>query len=281
MRSRVSSQAKNDVLRSVRRALDVLDLLALHPEGLPIKRIASELQLNISTCYHLVNSLLEGGYVSRDDETACVRLSLKVAYLSNSVALRVSDRPEWKPLRPLLYQLTESTHAASYLALWQDGDTVIQSIVEGPDAEKVQELYVGFRGGSHLHALGRALLAAGGEQALERYADQPAVARKIREKLVDLDALRRVLDATRRRGYALDLEEFRAGTCCVGVPFVLEGTTAHPRVIASIAVSLSAEQYALHSRNIIREVMRASAEAEARLGLRMITPGEPQTSCFY
>ena len=228
MRSHAPPHAKNDTLRSVRRALDVLDLLAAHPEGLPIKRIACDLRLNISTCYHLLNTLMASGYVQRDPETSMIRLGLKVASLSNSLALRVSDQPEWKPLRPLLYDLTEATHAASYLALWQDGDTVIQSIVEWPDAEKVPELYVGFRGGSHMHALGRALLSVGGHDALQQYMQHPGIAAKIQQHALNLDALRRILDETRTRGFSLDLEEFKPGICYVGAP-----VTAKPEFNAS------------------------------------------------
>ena len=263
MDSDAAAGRKGDSLRSVRRALEVLDLLADYPDGLLIKRISRELHLNISTTYHLLNTLLEAGYVERDPETSAMRLGGRVAFLSNSVAERAGAEL-WKPVRPLLYRLTETTQAASYLASWESGDTEIQAIAEGPNAEKVPELYVGFRGSSHLHALGRALLAAGGEPALAQYLAHATVDAGEAPQ-VDAAALARLVAETRERGYALDLEEFKPGVCCISIAVRPHGYRREERPLAAIAISLPPRDFIRHRDWLVRQVVKISEDMSCLL----------------
>jgi DNA-binding IclR family transcriptional regulator len=49
---------KGDRLQTVQRALRVLGLLAWHPQGLIVRQISKALELNLSTYYHLLNTLV-------------------------------------------------------------------------------------------------------------------------------------------------------------------------------------------------------------------------------
>lgn len=63
--SALVTDEKGDILQSVQRALRVLNLIAEHPEGLSARQISYALSLNISTCYHILNTLLVAGYLDR------------------------------------------------------------------------------------------------------------------------------------------------------------------------------------------------------------------------
>jgi hypothetical protein len=52
------SGQKGDLVHSVQRALSVLNLVAEHPQGLSAREISARLCLHISTCYHVLNTLL-------------------------------------------------------------------------------------------------------------------------------------------------------------------------------------------------------------------------------
>ena len=52
-----------ELLGTVRRALRVLDYLAESEAPVPIKQLAAELELNISSAYHVMNTLAVDGYV--------------------------------------------------------------------------------------------------------------------------------------------------------------------------------------------------------------------------
>ncbi len=261
MSSSVHYGRRSDEVRSVSHALDMLELLAEHPEGLLIKAISLKLHYNLSTCYHLLNTLLAAEYVERDPDTGLIRIGPKVALLSNTVTSRLSDAETWKPIRPLLYRLTESTQAASYLAAWQHDQIVVQAIVEGPNAEKIPGIYVGYRDAADTHALGRVLLSFGAPDAVGRYLSGRAAEAPGLSDDTYIDRMQRIFAEVRRSGYGLDLEELVPGTCCVSAPIILPGRRGSPHAVASLAVSLPAPHYLHHREWIVRQVLKISAEA--------------------
>jgi DNA-binding IclR family transcriptional regulator len=54
-----------DLIRSVSRALRIIEEVAGSPRPLPVKVIARRCQLRLSTAYHLVRTLCYEGYLER------------------------------------------------------------------------------------------------------------------------------------------------------------------------------------------------------------------------
>lgn len=53
----------HDLITSLQRGLTILELLANEPEGLIAKSISLRSGIHLSTCYHLLNTLIVAGYV--------------------------------------------------------------------------------------------------------------------------------------------------------------------------------------------------------------------------
>jgi len=185
----LTPDVKGDVLQTVQRALRVLSLVAEHPRGLTVRQISAALDLNISTCYHLLNTLVVSGYLDRPPHQQIYLLGLQIAYLNNAflkgvaaqeTASQVEDT-DWPPgwsaswlvgqLRAMMYRLTEQTQEPSYLSCWRFGEVLLLAIVEAPRAPKVTGLYVGYQGPAHCHALGKVLLAYSDPAFVDRYLD--------------------------------------------------------------------------------------------------------------
>src|SRR3954468_14710333 len=67
----------SDLIRSVSRALRVLESVGRAPRGLTVKQIARRCQLTVATTYHLVRTLAYEGYViRREDGTYVVGLEI-------------------------------------------------------------------------------------------------------------------------------------------------------------------------------------------------------------
>lgn len=97
-------RAKKDLIGSVQRALRIMELLARYPEGLNSKQIGLKLQLNLSTCYHLLNTLEYAGYLIKDPNTQLFRLSGKIGYTAFAQA---SPAQLVKQLAPHVQNLQE------------------------------------------------------------------------------------------------------------------------------------------------------------------------------
>ena len=69
-------------IQSVDRAIDVLEVLAHSGGELPLKAIAQKTGLNVSTCHHLLATLVNRGYVSRSKLGRLYFIGSKVSELS-------------------------------------------------------------------------------------------------------------------------------------------------------------------------------------------------------
>lgn len=105
---------KKDLIGSVQRALTIMELLAQSPTGLNAKQISLLTQLNLATCYHLLNTLIASGYIIKDSERLTFHLSSKIGYTSHG---KVSPAQLVKQLTPQVQSLQEATHETAYLSL--------------------------------------------------------------------------------------------------------------------------------------------------------------------
>ncbi len=276
--STLPSGEKGDLLHSVQRALRVLSLVAEHPQGLSARDISHALCLNISTCYHILNTLVASGYLDRYPHSQIYLLGPQIPFLNNAFvqglasqeSLSRSEDEVWSTvpslvgrLRSVLYRLTEQTQEPSYLACWRYGEIVLQAIVEAPRAAKVTKLYVGYRGQAHSHALGKVLLAYSDLALVERYLDvhplTPLGPNTIVQRSKFVDELNDIV----RHGYSIDREEFSNDTCCIAAPiFAPEG-----QVVAALAISFTPNALAKRAEWLIAQVVRAANHARAELRL--------------
>src|ERR1700730_6241983 len=121
----LAPDVKGDELQTEQRALRVLSLVAEHPQGLTVRQISIALELNISTCYHLLNTLVVSGYLDRPPHQQIYLLGPQIPSLNNAFVLGLAmqgtaadvEDTSWPPgwsaswlvgrLRSVLYRLTE------------------------------------------------------------------------------------------------------------------------------------------------------------------------------
>jgi DNA-binding IclR family transcriptional regulator len=272
---------KGDLVHSVQRALSVLNLVAEHPQGLPAHEISTRLCLNISTCYHLLNTLLAGGYLDRHPHSKKYLLGPQIPFLNNAFVHSMAKQDDVTGagskgkvlptalasstlinlIRPILYRLTEQTQEPSYMASWRYGEFVLQAIVEAPQATKITKLYVGYREQAHSNALGKVLLAYSDPAFVDSYLDtHPLTAsgpNTILQKSRFIDELNDIV----RQGYAIDREELLPGICCIAAPiFAPQG-----QVVAALSISLSTTSLEKRAEWLIAQVVRAANHARAEL----------------
>jgi len=153
-------------------------------------------------------------------------LRLGYAYLS-STALPTR-------LQPYLERISEETGESSSAAVL-DGDEIVYIARAATRRIMSIGLGVGSRLPAYCTSLGRAILAYQSPETLEAYLKRVRLEPRTPKTITDRDALRDVLEATRRQGYAMVNEELELGLRSIAVPLVQKNGQV------SIALNISAQ----------------------------------------
>lgn len=216
------------------RALRVLRYLAGQPDPVTLERLASALDLPRSTAYHLVNAMIDEGFVAHlVDEH---RYGLGVAafevgsgYARQEPLQRISRRP--------LATLVDTVGHSAHLAVLHGRD-VLYVLEERAPGRPPLVTDVGVRLPAHLTASGRAILAAlPPSQVRALYPDKAAFVDRHGLGPTSPSTLRAVLAETRQRGYAVEEGEVTPGLASVAAA-VLDHN-GHP--LAGVAVTFPAD----------------------------------------
>ncbi|GAA1667669.1 IclR family transcriptional regulator C-terminal domain-containing protein [Nonomuraea maheshkhaliensis] len=144
----------SDLIRSVSRALRVLEEVSRADRPLSVKVIARRCGLNLSTSYHLVRTLCYEGYLHRRPDGDYM-IGSKVAERFHEM-LEAFERPP-RAAEVLRQLAAESGHTA-YLAQLTDARLVVVDVAEGPLSPWLEDLQAGLETAPHATALGKALL---------------------------------------------------------------------------------------------------------------------------
>ena len=151
--------------QSLRRAFKILDLVSRR-EGLTAKLLARELDVSLSTCYHLINTLTEEGYLEKASPRGGYRLGRTIPTLH---ARRSKEDLDFT-VEVVVEELAQKTGRCAYLEVLLDG-TVTAHLVKSPLKNPPEGIVQGFHGASHALALGKVLVAGSGTKGVEDYVE--------------------------------------------------------------------------------------------------------------
>jgi DNA-binding IclR family transcriptional regulator len=231
-----------------------------------VREISQALELNLATCYHLLNTLEHEGFLQRDS-TRRIRLGHRVGELHD--AFEAMLKPD-ALLIDHLDALNLRTGETSYLGIWDGDDVVSVAVREGRGGVRVQGLYLGYRGHAYARALARALLAYREKAFLDTYLSRTELEPLTEHTVTDPDAFRQLLADARTRGFAVEREEFTPGVCCVGAPVFDAGGQA----IAALSVSIPRARFE-HEGDTITSIVVDEAD-NASHALQEHQPGRGQ-----
>ena len=240
------------------RTLKLLKFLATQPDPVPLERIVRAVGLPRSTAYHLVNAMIEEGFVTHIAEER--RYCLGVAAFEVGSGF-TRQEPLQRLARRQLADLVDRLGQSAHLAV-PHGRDVLYVVEERAPGRPPLVTDVGVRLPAHLTASGRAILAAlPPAQVRALYPDRSAFVQRHEGRPTSLSVLRTVLAETRQRGYALEDGEITPGLASVGVA-VLD----HNGVpLAGIAVTYPTTDDP-DVEHLVREVGATAAAVSRRIG---------------
>lgn len=245
-------------IQSVERALTLIQILAGAREPLMLSDLAARAQINVSTCHHIVATLVGRGFVLHAGRNRGYMLSSKLRELTE-LGARELDLSEF--VRPTLIALAEQLAEGVQMAVLRDNALMTQlrvgnsSCVAEPDElRKMSAL--------HATATGKAILAWLPETEMARVISANGLNGYTANTITTLSGLIEELRHVRRSGFAIDNEELDKGVVCVGAAIRDEKGAVIASISATFAAHKNSDAYRSH---VIRHVKDCARTLSDRL----------------
>ena len=242
-------------LKTVARAVSVLDLFTASDAELGVAEVGRRLKLHKSVAHRLLATLTDLGLLATGTSNGTYRLGVKSLQLGLSY-LRHSpiDRVAQTHMMRLAQELPDF---AFHVAILDGVDIVYQKSVVTPRAARWVSPTLGRRTMAYCTALGKVLLAYLSPAELDNYLSRVELRPHTPNTITTAEALRHELEQVRINGYACDNAEAHADRRCVGAP-IRDHTE---RVVAALSMSGLSGKVEECGKDILAQTIKSAAAA--------------------
>lgn len=202
--------------KSLEKGLKILSLFNRETPSLSQTEIAKTICLNMTSTYRYINTLVELGYLEKDDSTKLVRPTIFCLAFCNNL-MRATDHN--RIIKTLVDDLHRQHNITIDVALCVDDD--MMRIYHREAADTLTYSLPDFtRNCLHNTALGKAFLSSLNDRDLELRLSTLTLSRKTEKTITDPVLLREQLRQARDRRYAMTVEEYLPGLIAIAAPLI-------------------------------------------------------------
>ena len=224
---------------SILKAVSVMQCISEQEEPMGASRIAHHTGLPRSTVFKLLDTLTAVGFVEKSAHDATYRLGIGLVKLAGN-AMEQLDLVQ--VARPYLKELNRQTEETIHLGIPEHDQVVYVDKLESRQAVRMYSR-VGKTAPLYCTGIGKAMLSRFPSKRLDAYLKEVHPAAYTSRTLTDPEAIRRDLEASRSRGYAIDHGEHEEDVRCIAVP-LYRGDKVYG------AVSISAPEYRMNAERV-------------------------------
>ena len=226
-------------IQVIDRAVEIVNCFSFDRPELSVSEIAQMTGLHKSTAHRILMALEHNGLIRQIEQTGRYHLGIKLFTLGNQAVARLNVRDV---ARPYLIKLMKDTGETVHLAVLDGNQVLYLEKVEGVHALRMPSR-VGRRTPTYCTSLGKAMLSCLEKHQVKELLQGQRLKSYTPHTITNIDRLSKVLEHTRKQGYAVDNEEIELGLRCVGAPiYDYSGSMVGAVSIAGPSARLSMEK---------------------------------------
>lgn len=239
-------------IQALARASAIVDVVASgDPDGVSLAEVTGATDLNKTTAFNLLSSLITTRFVEQDVQTKKYRLGMRNLELGRIVQQRMHIS---RLAQPILANLCKKTNETVNLGLPDLEDLLVVDSYQGSRLLHATS-YGRWRSFYHCTALGKAFLSGWDRSRRQTVYDLKGLPSQTSRTVTDIEQLEAQLAEFHRQGYALDIGENEVGVNGIATAIV-DGLG---EVTAAISV-------AGHSGRLTEEAMQEIAPHVVQAG---------------
>jgi len=246
--------------QSLRKALQILEGMTKIPTPARLQDLAHSLKMPQSTLLRFLNTFIDFGYVSQDQDTSCYYLTLKLAELGS----RVGDCfPFQNSLTKYIKQAAQKFNESASLSI-ENNMQMVYVVTQDSPSRMLQTLpRIGLIAPMHATGAGKLHLLNYSDEKLAELESKFGLPKFTDHTITGMEALKKEIAQIRKQGYALDNEECEEGVYCIAVPVRnFSGAVAAAISLSAPVSHMNREQ----TEQIIRYLKETGAQASKELG---------------
>lgn len=204
----------NIKVKSLYKALSILECFTIDSPELGITEISDRLHLNKSNVHSIISTFEYCGYIQKNTKTNKYQLGFKILELSRVINCHLGLS---EIVSPIIKKLADDVNEVVYFAIPKEHKVLY---IEGayPSAALNVRTMLGETAEMYCTSLGKAMLAFMSPDESIKCIYQQSMASFTHNTITDRNVLVSELNEIRKKGYSIDNMEHEFGIKCVGVP---------------------------------------------------------------
>lgn len=208
------SKGKFYFSKSLEKGFRILSLFNRETPTLTQSEIAKILNLNMTTTYRYINTLVELGYLEKDAQTKVIRPAILCLQFCSNL-MRAADNMH---LIQGVIDGIHKKHNISIDAAFVVGDSIVRIYHKSAAETLTYRLPDSSRNCLHNTALGKAYLSSLEPKLLKQKIKKMVLSAKTPHTITDKSVLMDDLATAHKQGYIMSVEEFLPGLIAIGAP---------------------------------------------------------------
>lgn len=199
----------------INKATDILECLIKYPNGISLGDISQAVNINKSTVYRILHTLMQSTYVMQDPVTGLYKLGGRFLLYSSFI----SNFDKKALILPYMKEYSDETGFSTNLAVLEnDFSLTILSYAPNTNSSIKLMAETGFKSELYRIATGKIFLSSFSEEKLEKYLETHQLVSVTQNTITDKDVLREDLLLTQKRGYSIERMENEEKIIALAVP---------------------------------------------------------------